>query len=148
MADESDSGLPSKEDIAELPRWAIVAFAARCVRRVQPLIRSSAVVVNRIAAAIDVTERAAAHARAHRSAPLAAADGGVEDYEATPADYMARAIARDAFALASAIDAASAANPVGYAAGVVEGTQEAASYDTIHTDADFERYVMRQINQD
>ncbi len=29
--------LPSKEEIAELPRWGRVAFAARCARRVLPL---------------------------------------------------------------------------------------------------------------
>ena len=28
---------PRKNDIAILPRWARVAFAARCARRVQPL---------------------------------------------------------------------------------------------------------------
>ena len=27
----------TKEDLDKLPRWAIVAFAARCARRVQPL---------------------------------------------------------------------------------------------------------------
>lgn len=29
--------VPSREEIASLPKWAIVAFAARCARRVQPL---------------------------------------------------------------------------------------------------------------
>ncbi len=29
--------LPTKEDMAQLPIWAIVAFAARCARRVQPI---------------------------------------------------------------------------------------------------------------
>ena len=27
----------TKEDLNKLPRWGIVAFAARCARRVQPL---------------------------------------------------------------------------------------------------------------
>ena len=29
--------LPTEDEIARLPRWAIVAFAARCARRVLPL---------------------------------------------------------------------------------------------------------------
>jgi len=29
--------IPEEEDLKKLPRWAIVAFAARCARRVQPL---------------------------------------------------------------------------------------------------------------
>ena len=33
----SESKLPTKEEIAELPRWTIVALAARCARRVLPL---------------------------------------------------------------------------------------------------------------
>ncbi|MFN0146596.1 MAG: hypothetical protein ACKVT1_08805, partial [Dehalococcoidia bacterium] len=28
---------PSREELVKLPRWARVAFAARCARRVQPL---------------------------------------------------------------------------------------------------------------
>lgn len=31
------TNIPNKEEIAQLPRWARIAFAARCVRRVQPL---------------------------------------------------------------------------------------------------------------
>lgn len=32
----SEDRLPTKEEIAQLPRWARVAFAARCARRAQP----------------------------------------------------------------------------------------------------------------
>lgn len=35
--DPPNPQLPSEEEIAELPRWARVAFAARCARRVLPL---------------------------------------------------------------------------------------------------------------
>lgn len=35
--DPPNATLPSEEEIAELPRWAKVAFAARCARRVLPL---------------------------------------------------------------------------------------------------------------
>lgn len=37
MAFENYQEIPTKEEIASLPRWARVAFAARCARRVQPL---------------------------------------------------------------------------------------------------------------
>jgi hypothetical protein len=33
--------LPLKEELAKLPRWALVALAARCVQRVEPLFRAS-----------------------------------------------------------------------------------------------------------
>lgn len=38
MADECS--LPTRDEIATLPRWARVAFAARCARRVLPLFRA------------------------------------------------------------------------------------------------------------
>ena len=34
------TGVPSNEEMRELPNLAIVAFAARCARRVQPLLRA------------------------------------------------------------------------------------------------------------
>lgn len=37
--DPPNTTLPSEEEIAKLPRWARVAFAARCARRVLPLFR-------------------------------------------------------------------------------------------------------------
>lgn len=37
--DPPNNTLPSEEEIANLPRWARVAFAARCARRVFPLLR-------------------------------------------------------------------------------------------------------------
>ena len=36
MAEKKRLKPPSEEEIARLPRWAHVAFAARCARRVQP----------------------------------------------------------------------------------------------------------------
>jgi hypothetical protein len=38
MAEENEAQIPTEEEIELLPRWAQVAFAARCARRVQPLI--------------------------------------------------------------------------------------------------------------
>lgn len=40
MADqERYDGLPSENELDQLPRWALVAFAARCAERVRPLFR-------------------------------------------------------------------------------------------------------------
>ena len=39
MPDETR--VPTEKDIAELPRWAQVAFAIRCAKRVQPLFRAT-----------------------------------------------------------------------------------------------------------
>ena len=52
-----------------LPHWARVAFAARCARRVQHLLRRhwpdvKQVRIDAVERAIDLTERSAAHARA------------------------------------------------------------------------------------
>lgn len=40
MANQSETALPTEMEIAKLPRWAVVAFAARCARRVQPLFQA------------------------------------------------------------------------------------------------------------
>ncbi len=40
MSEPDTNGLPTEEEIATLPRRAIVAFAARCARRVQPLFKA------------------------------------------------------------------------------------------------------------
>ena len=34
---KNEREVPTREEIAELPRWAIVAFAARCAKRIPPL---------------------------------------------------------------------------------------------------------------
>lgn len=57
--------IPTKEEISKLPKWAIVAFVARCARRVQPLIGSAwpqapTKHVTALDAAITLAERAAA----------------------------------------------------------------------------------------
>ncbi|MEM9065772.1 MAG: hypothetical protein AAGB51_09820, partial [Planctomycetota bacterium] len=60
--------LPSKEELRTLPRWALVAYAARCARRVQPLFKASwpdapAEHVEAVDKAITLAERSAAAAR-------------------------------------------------------------------------------------
>lgn len=57
--------LPTKEDIAKLPRWARVAFAARCARRALPLFvkhwpDAPKKHVNAVTRAVEVAEQSAA----------------------------------------------------------------------------------------
>ena len=63
MPDEE--GVPTKEELAKLPRWAIVAFAGRCARRLQPLFTAAwaeapAKHVAAVDQAITLCERSAA----------------------------------------------------------------------------------------
>lgn len=39
MGEQGGATIPTSEEIAKLPRWAQVAFAARCARRAQPLFK-------------------------------------------------------------------------------------------------------------
>jgi hypothetical protein len=69
--------LPTEEEIAKLPRWARVAFAARCARRVLSLyaLNWSSVpqkYVQAVAQAIEIAERSAAMASADETAASAA----------------------------------------------------------------------------
>jgi hypothetical protein len=78
--------IPTEDEIARLPRWARVAFAARCARRVLPLFRHHWVADHRfertrgaevladLVAGVECAERAAARAQADAttSAPVAA----------------------------------------------------------------------------
>jgi hypothetical protein len=59
--------LPSYKEVELLPRWARVAFAARCARRVLPIIRGASSLTpgdsfGAVAAAVDAAERCAATA--------------------------------------------------------------------------------------
>lgn len=63
--ESTDFGLPTEEQIAELPRVASLAFAARCARRVLPLFRqfwpdASATHINAVDVAVLYAERFAA----------------------------------------------------------------------------------------
>ncbi len=68
--DPSKPAIPTEEELRQLPRWAIVAFAARCARRVQPqfnhlareILRKHEMVVER---AISLCEFAAKQASGH-----------------------------------------------------------------------------------
>lgn len=103
----------TKQNIAKLPRWAQVAFAARCARRVLVLVGPEA--HKECSLAIDWAEYVSSHA------PTPAALAAVSHAEATeaaeaanlaaeraPASSAPRSAARAASAAAHAVDAASA----------------------------------------
>jgi hypothetical protein len=63
--DPNRSLVPTREEIAQLPRWARVAFAARCARRVLPLFRrgwpeAPAKSISGVKRTVELAERAAA----------------------------------------------------------------------------------------
>lgn len=69
--------LPTEEDIRQLPRWARVAFAARCARRVLPLLKNSSPelasdAVAALVAAVEEAERSASQAAYEENPALAA----------------------------------------------------------------------------
>lgn len=101
--------VPTKDEILQLPRWARVAFAARCARRVQPLFLAAWPQVPQkyaeaIVRAIDFAEQSAADAAkaayadadADADAYAARADAAAARADAAAAAYAARAAARAA----------------------------------------------------
>ncbi len=99
--------LPSEEEIAKLPRWARVAFAARCARRVLPIYFAfrdqdmRGIEKLDLQWVLDETEESAATAHPHQ--------GVKEGYEETAAGSYAADDKQDEAAY-------SAANAVAYAA--------------------------------
>ncbi len=90
------TGIPSEDELSQIPRWARVAFAARCARRVAPL-----------AAEIESTEHYAAMRRAIEHSENAAAAGIRADVPAL-ASEMRRAA--DTVGLRPALGAVDAAH--------------------------------------
>ena len=110
--------LPTLEDIQKLPRWARVAFAARCARRVQPLFaaRRPGATAKDIAAvdhAISRAEQSAGGAVSTADAYVTAAGDAAQAYAAAPevdaAALVARAATRAAYSTAAYTSAAAAA---------------------------------------
>jgi hypothetical protein len=123
--------LPTAEDIHRLPRWARVAFAARCARRALPLFRAAwpaapAEHLRAVERAVLVAEQVATDARPvaadaadHRAtaadpvvtadaAPAAADAVSSSTADASADTAAADAAAADAYAAAAAADAAAA----------------------------------------
>ncbi|HEY1190667.1 MAG TPA: hypothetical protein VGE74_23750 [Gemmata sp.] len=149
--------LPTDEEIEELPRWARVAFAARCARRVLPLFRVSwpdapdkeLVAVTTV---IEFTERAAAVGEALAESAEAAAYAATKAAvtasvaKATAAQAIARCATRAAQAIGGAAHAyALPGSDAEATAEAVEAAIEAAIDWVITPDArrDFD-YLSRQ----
>jgi hypothetical protein len=131
--------IPTVEEIAKLPRWAIVAFAARCARRVQPLFvlgwpeapDKHKEAVNK---AIKLAEKYASHITT-RAAARAVDAAGRAAFAARRAALAARraALAADAadapalvaMAARAAVDAADAANAASAAADAADAVDAA-----------------------
>ena len=105
----AEAKLPTEEEIATLPRWARVAFAARCARRAQPFFlkawpKAPHKHLKSIEGAISLAEAAAGVAGAD------AADAADADAAAADAAYAAYSAAK------TADDAANAASAAAHAA--------------------------------
>ncbi|MDY3551315.1 hypothetical protein R5W24_000390 [Gemmata sp. JC717] len=101
-SDSSRALVPSRQDIAALPRWARVAFAARCARRVLPVIKklwtdSPKPLLPSLDKAVRAAEAAAAArtvgAGAVAATHIARADGAADAVAAVCAADAARAAA-------------------------------------------------------
>lgn len=105
MAKENNPEIPTKEEIASLPRWAQVAFAARCARRVQPLFvhywpDAPQQHIDYIDEAIRLAESSAAN-HAVSDTDIAANIATAVAYTAAEADIFPYGAAADAAAAAS-----------------------------------------------
>ena|GEM_PF-1202428 len=121
----SEPALPTEEEIAQLPRWARVAFAARCARRVLPLFRSSwrnapTEHVLAVARAVEVAEQSAATTRAASFGAFDDADAAIRAFD------DANAAIRTAIRAAHAVNAAYAAS---IAQAVAHAAATVATYD-------------------
>lgn len=148
MAEEAR--LPSQVEIANVPRWARVAFAARCARRVQPLFVAAwpdapEKHIQAIDLAITIAEQSAADAAAaDDDAAAAAAADAAEEATATDtafaaaADEAARAAAAAALAAADEADdaAESAAAAADAAVGAAVRLLKVSLYPLIRRDFD------------
>ena len=140
--------IPTESKIAQLPRWAQVAFAARCARRVFPLFRSGWKTApeqhsHAIMRAIEVAESAATAAVSDVHTAYAAAAGAdaaanaaeaADDADAA-ADAAAATAARAAYAAADG--AAAAADAAAFAVDATDANADVTVRIAIR--ADFER---------
>ncbi|HVL12719.1 MAG TPA: hypothetical protein VM529_09145 [Gemmata sp.] len=77
--DQPNTAPPTEEEVAKLPRWARVAFAARCARRVFPLLsfawrEATSEHRGAVGQAITVAESSATQGRTHTGTELALRD--------------------------------------------------------------------------
>ena len=124
--------VPTRDELAQLPRWAIVAFAARCARRVQPLFTQSwpdapQHHVIAVENAIALSEKRASSGKSNSlvvPGVIIVSGGGV--YAAARAAYTAYAASTAATAAARAADAAAYAARAADAADAADAAARAA----------------------
>lgn len=149
MADENKKLEVTEEELRQLPRWAVVAFTARCARRAQPLFtmnwpQAPDEHVKAVEAAITLAESSARVGRANGSAAVVAAVAAraaataAEDYPdaITAAADAAYYAASDAGRAATAVHDAAYAPTAAYYAAVAAGALAAVRIAA--TRADFE----------
>lgn len=131
--------LPTKEEIAKLPHWAQVAFAARCARRMLPMLahawpKVSADHSRAVAKAVSEAEHAASRACAADAGADAAALGAAA--AARAAAVVDAADAADAAALAALAAVAPRSAPRAARAAARAAAHDAVSRKAIRVDFD------------
>jgi len=150
MGKQSGVSIPSMKEIAKLPLWAQVAFAARCARRVQALFaqfwaaapsehvkaidRAITLAEASAASPASASESVTAYARAAATAAADASDARAGAHTATRAARAAATAARAAYAAtraarAAATRAARAAATAAGAAAYVDASRAAIRRD-------------------
>ena len=125
--DPPNTTLPSEEEVATLPRWARIAFAARCVRRVLTILDETwdsgkPTPINHVDWAVGVAEDAAATATILPRTTVEEADRGLAKCRAAKQPYASHV----ALAASHAVEAAANPNAVHTRFGVLSGTVLAA----------------------
>jgi len=105
-AGDGEAEIPTRDEIATLPRWAQAAFAARCARRVQALFLKHW--PDAPPEHVEGVDRAIALAETLCGSPSSASEDAFSARAAAKAAFSARAAAKAAFAAANAADAAAA----------------------------------------
>lgn len=118
--------LPSRKEIKQLSRWAKVAFAARCARRVEPLYlkhwpRAPQEYVMAVERAVEVAEQAAS------AADAAAADAAAAAADAAYSAASAAVTNTSSASASSAADAAASAYSAAYSAASTSASASASS---------------------
>ncbi len=121
--------LPSEHALSSLPRWALVAFAARCSRRAEPLFHKAWPaaphrVVMAVRGAVEYAEQAAAGASSQKD--IAQHHARAADQAAEQADSTSQAVAEGG-AYYAAHAAANAVGAVAYEKEAVAAAYYAAS---------------------
>lgn len=139
MADEAKKLEVTEEELRQLPRWAVVAFAARCARRVQPLFtkywaKAPDEYVMTINTAITLAESSARVGRADAPVGRAHVAAGVVAYDAArPGAYEGVAYEGPIYPAAGAAAVARAA--AGAAAAAADANAGAAAADAAYAAA-------------